>query len=370
MKQITEIRCSGLYRPMACPGYLNFDLPKSPTNSAAEEGTAAGELLALKLLQRPVGVQASNGIRFDEDMFFYTQPVVEEIMTTELQSPVTCENRVDWQTRSGIWIRGSYDISYMKKNWLYIDDLKYGWGIVEPKENWQLLAYAIGRFIQMGMPQIEGVVLRIHQPRPHHEEGTTREWRLTTAQLYQYKEMIELRMLEIAQGQRPLVTGSQCKYCPAAGAACPAFNRASFSTLDVVFSDSKQDDISESEIALQMDIFARGAEILKIKMDSLKELAISRIRNAKLIPGYDTEKSYGDRKWKGNISPEVIKTLTGVDIVERSMLSPAKAEKAGVPKDLVKTFVDRAYLGEKLIKKDSGKDADKIFGKEAPRVHA
>jgi hypothetical protein len=46
------------------------------------------------------------------------------------------------------------------------------------------------------------------------------------------------------------------------------------------------------------------------------------------------------------------------------MLSPAKAEKLGVPKDLIKTFVDRHFVGMKLQRKDSGALGEKLFGKQ------
>ena len=255
----------------------------------------------------------------------------------------------------------SYDISYIHSNKLYIDDLKYGFGIVEPKENWQLLGYAIGRWLQLGQPQLISVVMRIHQPRPHHEDGTTRAWEISINELLQYKEQIELQMAYIAQNDNRLITGKQCKYCPAA-AMCPAFSRAAFEGIDLVLNDFTQDDINENEIAKQMALFDRVGEIFKIKQDSLKQLALDRLRNNKLIPGWTTEKSYGNRSWKPFVSPAVIKTLTDIDVVEQVMLSPAKCEKLGVSKELVKQFVDRPYLGEKLVRKDSSEEAEKVFG--------
>lgn len=362
MKQVTEIRSSGLSRPMKCAGFLRFEnLPPQPTNPAAEEGTAAGELLEKKLLNQPIGVAAKNGVGFTSEMHFYTDPLVEEINSNR-QSEVTCENRIDWQTESGIWIRGSYDISFIREGYLYIDDLKFGWGIVNVFENWQLLAYVIGRYIQLGTPQLKGFRLRIHQPRPHHEDGSTRMWELSLETLIGYKYQIEHRMHEIAQGRADLVTGPQCKYCPAAS-MCPAFNEAYYNTIDVVHEDFKQGHMTEKEIALQMTQILRAKDILKVKEDSLKELAIDRIRNGALVPGYTMESSYGDRKWKPNISPEVIEALTGKNILAApEMLSPAKAERIGVPKDLVNKFVDRAFLGQKLVPKDTAIEADKIFG--------
>jgi hypothetical protein len=360
-----EIRCSQLARPMSCAGFVSFrNLPKQETNPAAEEGTAAGELLQRRLLGSDVPKQAQNGVYFDADMWFYTKPIVEEINSNR-QSDVLCEQRIDWQTRSGAWVRGSYDISFVRNGHLYIDDLKYGWGIVEVKNNWQLLGYAIGEVIRRGTA-FEKIILRIHQPRPHHEDGTTREWALTYDELLSYKEKIDARMDQLVAGENNLSTGSQCKYCPAAAEACPAFNRLFYRALEIT-TEFTQDQISETELARQLDHVARAVEVIKIKMDSLNELAVSRVKAGKIIPGWITEQRWGDRNWKPGLSPETIEVLTGTKIVEQTMLSPAKAEKAGLPKAFVNALVDRKFLGQKLVKKDATDLGNKIFGTVAPK---
>jgi len=365
MKKITEVRCSGLSRPMNCAGFLFFEnLPEQVTNSAAMEGTACGELLAHYLTKPSLDVptHATNGIAFDDDMKFHAGEVAEEIRNNA-NGEILCETRIDWETKSGILIKGSYDISYVgKDNKLYIDDLKYGWNLVEVKDNWQLLGYAIGEVIRRQIA-FDRIVLRIHQPRPHHEDGPTREWELTYVQLLEYKEKIEARMGQIAGGFAQLSTGKQCKYCPAAPAACTAFNKAVFQGIDHVVDHFQQDDISEKEVSFQLDLLTRVTEVLKIKTDSLNQLAVDRIKRGGIIPNYMTEERLSDRKWKKEVSPLVIQTLTGIDIIEKSMMSPAKAEKLGVPKDLVKTYVDRHFIGQKLVRKDVNALGEKIFGK-------
>lgn len=360
-----EIRCSGLARPMACAGFLSFeDLPEQESGAPAEEGTAAGELLERMLLGKDIPAQARNGVYFNDEMRFHVKPIMEEINANR-SSEVLCEQRIDWQSRSGVWVRGSYDISYIRDGHLYVDDLKYGWGIVEVRENWQLLGYAIGECIrrQVHFPKI---VLRIHQPRPHHEDGSTREWVLTYDELLAYKEKIDSRLEQIAAGYNQLNTGKQCRYCPAVAEHCPAFNRLFYRAIEVS-TEFVQDKIDETELARQLDQSARAAEVLKIKSDSLNQLAVQRTKAGKVIPGYVTEERYGDRKWKDGISPEVVKVLTGKDITETVMLSPAKAEKLGVPKEFVNSLVDRYFLGQKLVKKDATTIANKIFGSEAPK---
>lgn len=363
---ITEIRCSALARPMACAGFTALEnLPVQPTNAAAEEGTACAELLERTLMGMDIPAQARNGVYFDREMKFYLKDVVANIQAKAMGAQVFAEQRIDWQTRSGIWIKGTLDTAFDDtQDTLYIDDLKYGWGIVEVKRNWQLIGYAIGELIRR-KKAYPWIVMRIHQPRPHHEDGPTREWRISYAELLLLKEEIEQRMEILAAGVKDFQTGKHCKYCPASGEACPAFNRLFYRGLEVATA-FVQDSITDQELGLQLDQANRAQEAIKIKMDSLKELAISRIKGGKILPGYVIESSYGDRKWKPVVSPEVVKNLTGIDIVEQVMLSPAKAEKAGVPKDFVAQLVDRYFLGPKLVQKDAGAIGDKIFGTQQP----
>lgn len=365
---ITEIRCSQLARPMICAGVLSFEnLPVQESGLPAQEGTAYGELVQFHL-RNPMAdspKQASNGIWFDDDMHFYAAPTVREVNENR-QSEVLIEQRIDWQTRSGIWIRGSYDRSFIREGNLYVDDDKYGWGIVEVRDNWQLLGYAIGEVIRrkLAFPKI---ILRVNQPRPHHEDGSLREWVLTYEELLEYKEKIEVRMEEIAAGQKDLVTGKHCKYCAATQEACPAFNKLFYRAIEVSH-EFTQDQIDEAELSRQLDHAFRAAEVIKIKTDSLRELAVSRIAGGKIVPGYINEKKYGDRKWKPGISPEAIELLTGCKVVEKKMLSPAQAEKAGVDKKFIAGLVDRHFIGQGLVKKDAGAVGDKVFGNTKPTM--
>lgn len=362
MKQITEVRCSGLARPMTCAGSLFFtDLPPQEDSVPAKEGTAAGRLLQHYLESTEPGTHCENGVMYDDDMKYYTKSIAEEIMAKS-NGQVLCETRIDWMTPSGITVRGQYDISYVKDGKLHIEDLKYGWGLVEVKENWQLLGYAIGEIIRR-KDVFSSIVFKIHQPRPHHEDGPTRSWEIGYNELLYYKNQIDARMAEIASGLNELVTSNKCLHCPAAS-ACPAFNRAFYSAVDYTLTHHQQDNISDEVVARQLELIERIEEIVKIKKSSLNQLAVHRINNGGIIPGYTMEKSFGDRKWKPGISPKAIQVLTGKKIVKEEMLSPAQAEKLGVPKDLISSLVERHFVGLKVKKGDSGKMADKIFNNQ------
>lgn len=367
MQTVREIRCSSLDRYMKCPGFAQMtDTLPNLSNPAAEEGTAAGELLQAMLEQRSLkpnvtGV-AKNGVRFDSDMYFHLTPIAQEILAKNVT--INCEGRVDWvPAAQSITIRGQFDISYIVGDTLYIEDLKYGWKIVDVKENWQLLGYAIGTLMQLP-ERPKYIQFTIHQPRPHHEEGRSRVWKIDLNELTNYYNKICDVMGSIAQGSRELITGSHCKYCPAAANRCPAISRSMYNGIAEVMYDFKQDDLTEAEIAEQLRLLEDVASLVKIKQDSLNDLACLKLKEGKHIPGYGLEEKFGDRSWKSDVTPEAIEVLTGLTIVEKVIMSPAKAEKLGVDKKLVKDLVERRMIGVKAVKKDYTRDAEKAFGKK------
>lgn len=357
---IKKIKSSKLARVMECAGSLHFlNLPKQPDSEVAKEGTAFGQMVENKLMGRPYTTHATNNFPFDGDMEFHSDEVLAEVNSTAQESPVTCEQRIDWQTNSGVWIKGAYDISFAVGNTLYVDDVKYGWALVNPENNWQLISYAIGIVIAKGFSYDE-IVMRIHQPRPHHEEGTTREWRITYAKLLELKEVIEKRMEQLSQGEDELVTSLNCRYCPAA-ASCPAVSKAYFRSLEEVH-NFLQDDLSDEELSFQLDLYDRMKDIFKVRISSLEALAVDRLNNNKLLPNYSIKKTYGNRTWSKGIDAEYIKMMTGKDIAKAGILSPAQAEKKGVSKTLIETLTKRHEKAPKLERGDTTKLGNEIFG--------
>lgn len=358
-----SINCSKLSRSMSCAGHLFLDQEVKLSSQSAEEGEAASELLAASLSNRQVTDVSKNGIYYDEDMKFFVAEIVDDIK--KRGTTFLCEEKIDWQTRSGIWIKGRYDCAFIdNRGFLCIEDLKYGFGLVEVEQNWQLISYAIGEIIRRAQ-SFEKIALMIHQPRAHHENGTSREWLISYSQLLEYKEMIEKRMQEIVDGRKDFFTGQHCKYCPGAAEQCTAFNRLFHNSLEVCTTFFK-DSISNQELSRQLDAIKRAEEVLKVKQDSLVELGSSRIKRGEIIPNYVQTNQYSNRQWKPGISPDSIKIMTGKNVIEQRFMTPAKAEKNGVSKKLIENLTQRVFTGVKLEKKNITEVGNKIFGTEQP----
>ena len=367
-----EIRASQLAQIMQCMGPVVLsNLLPNETNSSAMEGTAAGQLLQYMLEQRTLTPQcplvADNGVRFDEDMWFYVTPIAKDLLERSNGNQISCEVRIDFMTRAGILLRGQYDACWydQQHRTLYVPDLKYGYGIVEVEENWQLITYAIGKMVALvnaGLPCPEVYILEIQQPRAYHPEGAARQWVISHAQMMEYYEKIEARFARIAAGDRELQTGPKCKYCRAAP-VCPAFNKATHSALDYTLNDWVQDNMTNEALTKQLEIAERAAELIKIRIDSLTQLGIMRIKEGQIIPNRGLKQNYGHRKWKHMVTPESFKALTGVDIRETTIMSPAKVEKLGVSEDFVDALTERPMTSVKLVPMNLTAEAEKVFGK-------
>ncbi len=366
---ITALYPSNLARVMTCAGSVHLERLKDEDRTKRDEGEVAGELLQFMVQNegKELPVRSKDGQPFDDDMQLFAARSAENILAIPRMliladghsSAINCEVPINWQTRSGIWINGRYDVSFAGvDNTLYMDDYKYGHTITEVERNWQLIAYAIGEIIRLGRA-FEHIVLRIHQPRAHHHAGTIRDWKITYSELLDYKEQIEKRCEELAAGERGLQTSENCKYCDAAH-GCPAFNKAYHRGIDYAH-EYLQDGIDDDELGYQLDLVQRVDDLVKTRKKSLELLAITRINNGKKIAGWDTETTLGNRQWRPGISAEAIKMLTNKDVMTHEMCSPAQAEKMKIPQALIDQITIRKMGAPKLKRSDKAL-GNKIFG--------
>jgi len=198
--------------------------------------------------------------------------------------------------------------------------------------------------------------MTIHQPRPYHEEGRVRSIEIDIAHLNEYYQLICQVMNRYARGDKTLATSKSCKYCEAGG-VCPALNRAANKSLDVILTNWSEKTLTNEEVAEQYELLEKAYELVELRFKSVEQLAISRLQANQIVPGYAYEMTFGDRKWKSNVTPESIKVLTGVDVIKSDMMSPNQAEKAGVSKKLTAALTEKPSKGSKLVKKDVTKEA-------------
>ena len=173
-----SLTATELLRFMACNGYKSLGgiEPFNPSTEQTDEGNAAHWLCEQVYhganAEDLIGQTAPNGLYITADMVEYCREYLEFI-TSE-----NCEVEVDTSHSGDGWeIRGRADCIKFAYGILTVADLKYGWRIVEPENNWTLISHAIA-YCRKHNIQPGTIVFRIFQPRPFHPQGTVRDWKV------------------------------------------------------------------------------------------------------------------------------------------------------------------------------------------------
>jgi hypothetical protein len=203
---------------MICHGWrrANAGLPDE-TSAAAEEGTFAHERFANHLLGAEDIAQTCT-----QEMYEALMPCVEWAGQQAGLSYV--EHKVDFGDRFGYAdLTGTSDLVFVSDEQIHIADLKYGRGVVEVRENTQLLIYLVGAVHMFGRrPHYSMSIL---QPRAWHCDGPIRTWTIDDATLAAFEERLEAAIAGSYDLKSPLVPGDHCQhYCKALGRCKAAKN--------------------------------------------------------------------------------------------------------------------------------------------------
>ncbi len=370
-----EIDAKDLPRVMACNG--SVIMPAAPkfeeetTTSSRAEGVAAQYMAkavfegqhsqSYELIDR----KAPNGVYMNYEMAENVNAFLDVFQRhSAICISASMEHTTDnWIASVLVKGRANY-ISFSSLGTLNVIDFRYGYGIVEPEDNWTLLFHAISWIIS-NQTQPQRIVLSVFQPRPYHADGSLREWPLT------YPEIMEkYRVLQETLGNlsNTLNSGPQCTNCPA-NALCPAARKANMNCIDVsdtVFKDDLPNEAISQELKLIIEMEART----KARKDALSELAKFRIKSGQVIEDFTLEATQGNREWPVWANADLLKTMTGQDLSKPGLISPAQAEKKGVPKDAVNAIAVRNSTGTKLVRESANKKASRLFGTTKTRSRA
>lgn len=342
-----DLRPSGssIWTNCAASARFGANCPESPEGDAAREGTAAawvaetvlnGNAISARDLE---GETHPNGWLITPDMVDHVQGYVD--MVKSRGGVISAETFV----RLNEFIAGTLDCSAsVMDGTLYIDDLKYGYGVVEPYRNTQLGIYGAARLRDFN--NVERVQLGIYQPRAVHHQGIYRTWTITPDELVQFAQWICERG-NAAQDLNSVATpGDHCKYCPARS-TCEALAHSCYAAFNVVES-ANQFGLSGDSLAGELDFLERLSNIVEARKNAIEAEAEAKIRDGKFIPGWHLKDRLGRRRIKGNVKPETIRALTGVDPNKSVARSPKELEQAGASVETIKLLSETPVIGWKL----------------------
>lgn len=295
-----------------------------------------------------------NGWLVTSDMVHHVQGYVNAVR--KRGTSVSAEQRVNLSPTIG----GTFDssnVSYSGDT-LYVDDLKYGYGIVEV-DTPQLVIYGKGELIRLNNPDIRYVVLSIYQPRAWHVDGIHRSTpRMTVEELNVLADWVIVRG-ELCQAVVPIATpGKHCEHCKGAS-ECEALARSVYSAFTVI-EGTRQGRMNAEELAKELDFLELCEKLVKARKTAVDAEGEQRIKSGEYVQGWGMKDKYGHRKFKFPLA--IVKTLTGIDPYKQKPLTPAEMESEGASPDIINTLSSAPFVGRKLGRVTS-KDIGKMFEK-------
>ena len=349
---------------------LEAAYPETEASPASLEGTAAHWVVQMLLQGTPVAIdtQAPNGVAVTDEMLEAAILVQEDIVTTlgeNWRQVLVIEKRVQIKRvhESANWGTPDYyawTVLGDGRRKLIVWDFKYGHGIVEAFENWQLIDYVAGI---LGEAEVNGlqdqntnVDMRVIQPRAFHRDGPVRSWLTVAADLRGH-----INRLSMAADDAMSVTPTAsphpvaCENCRGRH-ACEALQRAAYFAADYGQQGSAVD-LTPHALGLELRALTRAHALLEARMSGLQAQATSTIAAGKLVPFWNLESKPGNLKWtKPTAEILALGQMMGLDLAKPvDVITPAQAKKAGLPDALCNTYAIRPTGSPKLIFDDGSK---------------
>lgn len=299
-----------------------------------------------------VGQQAYNGVFITSSMLAHAVDYIDALTIGEMEQQTTFGDGQTWQV-DGRADHISYDT---RSGLLHVDDGKYGYGLVEPEWNWTLIAHAVGWTIRNQVRPVK-VCLSIYQPRAYHPLGVHRTWTFDGAMLTEMFQRIERVMVSPEQTLR---TGSLCRKCPGRF-VCPAWREASMNAIEAT-SHAYSDSLEPDDLAREMDLLDHAAKVIVDRKKAIDELALYKVSSGVVIPGRALDRPKGNRRYRKNVTPDMLLALTGRDVAERKLPTPSKLEDLGIGKMVIDAITERPDGAPRLVRVDADALARKHFG--------
>ena len=354
-----------VYCGASVTGWEQLEDEAASTNPAAEEGKAAHYVLE-RLLHGDVdansliGQSAPNNFIIDKHMVNYALRSIPEIKP--LIDFVRCERKITLVSEQGTRIYGRYDLGggQASTKTLRMFDYKYGYSVIEPEQNYQLLGGTAGMLQELTRDQFDWVEMIVIQPRAHHPKGPVRKWTISINEFWDHYAWMMRRADEVKRGNQPFVPGPWCKYCKKQH-GCSALRAAGLQVVDQV-EQGFFEELDADALSFERQIVNRNLKTLKEYSKALDMQIVQRLRKGEYIPKLMAEPQYGRDVW---IEPEVLKTFEAImpelKLHKDVPLTPKQAIEAGLPEKLVLTLIKTPMTGYGLVEKDQVEEARKVF---------
>lgn len=366
------LRPSSAHRWVECPGSVQAELayPETEQSAAAMEGDAA-HWLAAEVLTKPEAVledylnkPAPNGVIVDDQMIDGVQMYIDDIIKIcgdEFPlSALKVEQTIATIPRIHDENGGTPDCSLnatQSHSAVVVWDLKYGRRVVENRNNWQLINYAIGVLDEITgdngiADQHIDVEMRIVQPRAYHPDGTCRSWTVKGSELRSYANRLAHSGALALSAEPPTKAGTHCRDCNASH-ACMTLQQATAEITDRM-QGLRLDEMTPAARAVEITYLREASTLVEERLTAIELVSMEGFNNGIITPGYGIGYTPGKLEW--NVPDnEVIDMgdLLNVDLrKQEAAITPAQAKKLKIDETVINQYSQKRNGKAKLVTDD------------------
>ena len=326
---------SGAHRWLACPGSIALAeelVVPSSTSAAAEEGTAAHELLELALTSGKsphafIGRTVNLLHTVDDRMATAVKLAVETV-----RPMLSACSIFGYETPISIGATGEGGTvdawGYCPgSRTLWVWDYKNGRGIVEAKGNPQGRLYALGLLenLEKARHTVDRIVVGILQPHsPDGDSYKTEELTPKTLRAW-VAATVDPVVRSIKAGTARCVAGDQCQNCKCAG-RCPTLNRAGAEAARMDWADFTNPKATMAEKPLTLKELGAVLHRLPALRALVKEAELEALRllakSPKNLPGWKLVEGRTKRRWSDKAEATLRKLGLDLDEILPRSLAP------------------------------------------------
>lgn len=330
------------------------DAPDESDSEVTEDGTACHWLAAETYngARHDEGTLSPNNRVLTDEMFDAVDMYLGEVATWLGVVPV-CEKKIPidiiLQGMMGTPDMWAYDPTTKT---LYIADLKFGFRFVEVWENWQLICYAAGLLVLLGLDwATTKIVFTIVQPRARHREGPIRHWRTTGGEIWPFVMALQVA----AQRATEYVPNPGCYDCPGRH-ICVAYQNAGYRAVEIAYAGGNTHELSPAALGKELALLKDAERKIAGRVSGLEVAAEDLIRKGKVVPGWTLAATYARESWREG-ADVALRTLAekyfdGATVTKPPKLITPKQARAVLPDAIVAMYAHRPSTGARLTKQD------------------
>ena len=249
-------------------------------------------------------------------------------------------------------------IYYPDSRRLMVIDYKHGAGVpVDVVDNVQLMYYALGAAMDIGMDKVDTVEIVVVQPRCDHADGPIRSQVLDIVDLQMFAHVLKKAALATDDPKAPVVSGSWCRWCKAKG-KCPVLEKEALSAAAVDFNVIKANPDKLAEALSKV-------EAVDAWVKAVRSYAYQEALHGREPTGFKLVAKRAVRKWEDTSQAVKVLTLYGLDDVDmykaKELKTPPQIEKVigAANKEDIAHLVTKVSSGTTLVSNDDKREAVK-----------